>query len=78
MARYPKPEPSTPTQWLEESWQIAKDKAYPPDVENVPTISEAFFEETLEIANRRISEAGYRLAELLRQLLSPRSVKKQD
>lgn len=77
VARYPKPEPSTPTQWLEESWQIAKDKAYPPDVENVPTISEAFFEETQEIANRRISEAGYRLAELLRNLLGTEASEKK-
>ena len=70
VARYPKPGSSTPTQWLEESWQIAKDKAYPPDAENVPTINETFFAETRKIAQRRIAEAGYRLADLLRKLSS--------
>ncbi len=78
LVRYPKPAPSTPAQWLKESWQIAKDSAYPPGNETPPTISEAFYENSREIANRRITEAGYRLAELLRQLLSPHCVKKQD
>ncbi len=70
---YPKPEPSSPAQWLKESWKIAKESAYPPNIENVPTISETFYENSREIANQRVTEAGYRLAELLRELLLTRS-----
>ena len=69
LVRHPKPAPSTPAQWLQESWQIAKDSAYPPETETPPTISEAFYESSREIADRRITEAGYRLGELLHNLL---------
>lgn len=75
---YPKPEPSSPAQWLKESWKIAKESAYPPNIENVPTISETFYENSREIANQRVTEAGYRLAELLRELLLTRSSGKDD
>lgn len=75
---YPKPEPSSPAQWLKESWKIAKESAYPPNIENVPTISETFYENSREIANQRVTEAGYRLAELLRELLLTRSSGKGD
>lgn len=68
--RYSHPKPSTSAQWIEESWQIARQSAYPPGNDNVPTISEEFYEKTREIANRRIAEAGYRLADLLRNLFS--------
>ena len=73
ISSYPKPEPSSPAQWLKESWKIAKESAYPPTIENVPTISETFYENSREIANQRVTEAGYRLAELLRELLLTRS-----
>ena len=73
ISSYPKPEPSSPAQWLKESWKIAKESAYPPNIENVPTISETFYENSREIANQRVTEAGYRLAELLRELLLTRS-----
>lgn len=42
-----------------ESWKIAKESAYPPNIENVPTISETFYENSREIANQRVTEAGY-------------------
>ena len=56
-------------QWIEESWQIARNSAYPADTEAVPTLSESFFENSREIAHRRLAEAGYRLADLLNRLL---------
>ena len=52
---------------------FSKESAYPPTIENVPTISETFYENSREIANQRVTEAGYRLAELLRELLLTRS-----
>ena len=72
IARYPPPLPSTPRQWIDESWLIAKDKAYPTDVDKTPTISAEFMEQSREIANRRVAEAGYRLADLLREQLLKR------
>lgn len=68
--RHPPPaSPGTPTQWIDESWRIAREYAYPPGDESVPTISAAFHESALEIANRRLMAAGYRLAGLLQRLL---------
>lgn len=69
-ARYPRPPPSTSAQWIDESWRLARDSAYPPGEDNVPTISAEFFDNAKEIANRRVSQAGYRLADLLRALFS--------
>jgi hypothetical protein len=68
-AAYPPPLPSTPAQWLEESWQIARQDGYPPGDESVPTISAEFNENAREIAKRRVAQAGYRLADLLREWL---------
>lgn len=70
IASYPHPAHSTSGQWINESWRIARKSAYPPGAENVPTISEEFYENARKIANQRIAEAGYRLADLLRELLS--------
>jgi hypothetical protein len=68
--RHPPPASAgTPTLWLDESWQIAREHAYPPGEDSVPTISAAFHERALEIANRRVTAAGYRLAGLLQHLL---------
>ena len=69
-SRDSRPPPSTSAQWIEESWQIARDSAYPPGDDKVPTISAEFFDKANEIANQRITQAGYRLADLLRELLS--------
>ena len=63
------PPPSTPAQWLAESWQLARAAGYPPGDDAVPTISAQFDARAREITRRRISEAGHRLAELLRGLL---------
>ena len=69
-ARYPQPiAMGTPEQWLDESWHIARQYAYPPAGEAVPTISVEFHERAQTIARRRVTEAGYRLADLLRQIL---------
>lgn len=56
--------------WIAESQQIARLYAYPA---KAPEISSEFFKESREIANRRITEAGYRLADLLNQLLLRRN-----
>ena len=69
IAAYPRPpHNASSAQWIAESWRIAREYGYPPGQEARPTISEDFFENSREIANRRISEAGYRLADLLNQL----------
>ena len=59
--------------WVEESWQIARDNAYPPSNDPTPIITAAFYESSREIANQRVALAGYRLADLLnrRLLLAP-------
>lgn len=69
-ARYPRPPPSTSAQWIDESWRLARDSAYPPGEDNVPTISAEFFDNAREIADRRVAQAGYRLADLLRAMFS--------
>ena len=70
-ARYPAPRNGTAaTLWLNESWRLAGDHAYPPSGDEVPTISPGFHQQALEIANRRVTEAGYRLAALLRTVLA--------
>ena len=68
-AAYPRPAPSTPAQWLAESWQMARRDGYPRSDESVPTISAQFNASASEIARQRVAQAGYRLAELLRELL---------
>ena len=60
---------ATSEQWIDESWRIASEYAYPPVIDGVPTITAEFHESSLAIAKRRVTEAGYHLAELLRQLL---------
>lgn len=59
----------TPEQWIDESWRLASEYAYPPEIDAVPTITADFHNQALTIANRRVTEAGYRLAALLQQLL---------
>lgn len=54
-----------PAQWIEESWRLAREAAYPPGDDAVPTISARFHANALDIAGRRVTEAGYRLADLL-------------
>ncbi len=70
LAVYPRPtRSSTSNTWIDESWRIARESAYPESRDTTPTISEAFYERSREIANRRVTEAGYRLAELLNRLI---------
>lgn len=75
IAAYPRPPLGTSSgQWIRESWTLARDDAYPPGNEPVPEITRAFYENSREIANRRITEAGYRLADLLNRTLDPRGL----
>jgi hypothetical protein len=69
LAHYPRPIPSPSKGWIEESWQIAKHRAYPPRTGNQYAISAEFMDESRDTANRRVTEAGYRLADLLREAL---------
>jgi len=66
--RYSRPTPSTSAQWIDESWRLARDSAYPPGDDKVPTIGAEFYDNAREIADRRITQAGYRLADLLNEL----------
>nr|WP_287653236.1 S1/P1 nuclease [Accumulibacter sp.] len=64
------PTAKVPEQWIEESQSIARTQAYPPEIgDAVPTISAEFHARALAIAERRVTEAGYRLAEVLQRLL---------
>jgi hypothetical protein len=68
-AKYPPPPPAGESKrWIDESWQIARDSAYPQSDETEPTLSADFHENAQTIARKRIAEAGYRLAELLQKL----------
>ena len=68
-AMHPPPQPSSPAQWIDESWQIARTAGFPDDYSRERRISRAFFVNAKEIANQRIVAAGYRLADVLRKHL---------
>ncbi len=76
-AVYPRPAPSEPDEWINESWQLAGSSAYPPGKGSELTISPEFFENAREIANRRVAQAGYRLADLLRDLFNSKTPQKR-
>ncbi|MFZ2854532.1 MAG: S1/P1 nuclease [Rhodocyclaceae bacterium] len=65
------PRRSATKRWIAESWQIARDSAYPPENDTaMPVLLDGdFHQKAQEIAQRRIAESGYRLAALLRNLL---------
>lgn len=67
-AAYSRPPRSNSEQWIDESWRLARSSAYPPEDEFIPTLSAAFHEKAKQVANRRVAEAGYRLADLLNDL----------
>ncbi|MEF8753358.1 MAG: S1/P1 nuclease [Accumulibacter sp.] len=68
----PPPRETEAARLIDESWRLARDHAYPPSGQEVPTIGHDFHRQAVEIANRRVSEAGYRLADLLRTVLASR------
>ena len=74
-ARYAPPAPSSPSQWINESWQLARQYGYPPGTATTPLISAQFAKNTQEIADRRIAEAGYRLGAQLHAALADRRIK---
>lgn len=67
-ARYPRPAPSSPAQWIEESWQIAGQDGFPADYARQQRVGKPFYERAHELANQRIVSAGHRLAGVLRRL----------
>ncbi len=71
IAAYPPPARSNSSdKWLVESWHIAREQGYPTWQDEGKTISSQFFETSRAIADRRITEAGYRLADLLNRRLT--------
>jgi hypothetical protein len=66
-AMYPPPKPSSPAQWIDESWRIAQTDGFPADYSRQRKIGKVFFDNAREITNQRIVAAGYRLADLLRR-----------
>ncbi len=70
IATYSPPPPGASSgDWLAESWLIARESAYPASDENPLAISAAFYSASQATADRRVTEAGYRLADLLNRLL---------
>lgn len=71
IAAYPRPRRQKLSQkWLDESWQIAHDSAYPPEPDEITVIGEDFYERSREIAKQRLVAAGYRLADALNRALN--------
>ena len=71
MAEHPKPANNAPPEeWLEESWRLARDRAYPPDGALPVMISRDFYERSKRIAEQRLVAAGYRLAARLNRALA--------
>jgi S1/P1 Nuclease len=69
-ASQPPPPPAGGSRvWLQESWMIARDSAYPASSDPVPAISAEFDAQAHSIARQRIAESAYRLAEWLKRLL---------
>ena len=61
--------------WIEESWRLARDKAYPavqPGSDDVPEITETFYAASRVIADRRVAQAGFRLAAVLNRAFAAR------
>lgn len=64
-------EAETPVQqWLDESWRIAQTNGYPGSDYAAMIIDDSFREQSRSIAERRITQAGYRLGRLLNRLLA--------
>lgn len=61
------PAPGTPTEWLDESHALARDEVYPGVRQGQP-LGEDYKERTRQLCDRRIAEAGYRLAAVLEEL----------
>jgi hypothetical protein len=69
IALHPRPRRSFSSEhWITESLRIAQDRAFPPNTGKTAVIEASFFANSRDIANRRIVEAGYRLADVLNHL----------
>lgn len=70
LARYPAPVQGSVRRWRDESHRLLS-VAYPPATGSLlPTVTEEFQQQTQDIANRRLVDAGYRLGRLLNDLLA--------
>lgn len=72
MAAHPPEARAAPSRrWIEESWHLARESGYPTgDGDGPVAISEAFYTNSRTIADRRVAQAGYRLADLLNRLFA--------
>lgn len=68
---YPAPSQGNTLLWRDESHRLLG-SAYPPNGSLLPAITESFDEQSRHIANRRITEAGYRLGRLLERIFAAR------
>lgn len=57
-----------PSHWANESYDLARDKAYQVDVKS--TLSEAYLKQVQEVSAKQITLAGYRLAYRLNQIFA--------
>ena len=74
LARHARPAPSSTDDWIAESWRLARDYGYPRQTGPQGDLSPEFIDLSRRIADRRIVEAGYRLADLLgERVCRPRS-----
>lgn len=71
----PLPEPGNVMRWLDESWRISNREAYP----SHPLLSAEFRARAQEITDRRLFEAGIRLARLLQSIFAtvPRETRQE-
>lgn len=68
---HPAPVQGNVALWRDESHRLLSN-AYPENGSLLPAITESFDQQSRQTANRRISEAGYRLGRLLERLFSAR------
>lgn len=58
-----------PEAWRDESFRLARDHLYPANQESTPTLDGEYRDKAHSIANRRVAQAGTRLANLLHFML---------
>lgn len=72
MARYAEPAQGDVRQWRDESHRLVA-QAYPTGSGSLlPAVTEEFLRQSRDIANRRIADAGYRLAHRLNEIAAQR------
>lgn len=79
MAEHPQPPaPGGTAHWIEESFRVARERAYPVSEDVVPTLTADFHARAQASTRERLAAAGWRLAALLQELLTARSQHRTD